>query len=306
MYAQCPACLTTFMVTPAQLAAHGGVVRCGICSTIFQAEQRRLQVPPKTAEATAPMPEESLPKHGKRRRSDRNRRAGDRRRGARIRPERSPLSDNADIPTVTELKALIRPRFPWRAVFWGMADVLLLLLLAAQFLFFYHDALAKNPAWRPVVAGFCQRAGCQLRPLQDVARIDLLQTTIAPHPKYENALRIRTSLVNRAAFPQAYPWMEVSLTNNAGNVIARRTFTPAQYLETPTNAMLDPNVVATTLLDVTNPDAKAVGYEIRLVAPEVPVHAVDAFPVSYHPLKVLRQVTDEITALLYKVVLIFR
>jgi hypothetical protein len=100
-----------------------------------------------------------------------------------------------------------------------------------------------------------------------MALIELLQTSIAPHPKYENALRIRTTLVNRAAFAQAYPWMEISLTNNAGAVIARRAFTPAQYLETPTTGALTPNVVAATLLDVTNPDGKAVGYEIHLVTP---------------------------------------
>ncbi len=61
MYAQCPACLTTFKVTPAQLTARGGMVRCGICSAIFHAKQRLLQVSPTPgAEATAPPREETV------------------------------------------------------------------------------------------------------------------------------------------------------------------------------------------------------------------------------------------------------
>jgi len=305
MYAQCPACLTTFKVTPAQLAAHGGVVRCGICSAVFHADQRRLDVPP-DSEQEAEAREKKATKKNRNKRTGRTRRTSDRRRSDRIRSKAGPVSGDTDIPTVTELKALVKPRFSWRTLFWGFGNVLLLLLLSGQFLFFYHDDLAKKPTWRPVVAEFCRYAGCELRPLEDIALIDLLQTTIAPHPKYERALRIRTTLVNRAAFPQDYPWMEISLTNTAGIVISRRTFTPAQYLETPAKGMLTPNVVATTLLDVTNPDGKAVGYEIRLVMPEAPAHAVNEIPVSLHALNALKQIADEINLLLHKIVLVFR
>ena len=49
--------------------------------------------------------------------------------------------------------------------------------------------------------------------------------------------------------------------------ITRRAFAPIQYSETPLEGALTPNVVATALLDITNPDGKAVGYEIRLVTP---------------------------------------
>jgi predicted Zn finger-like uncharacterized protein len=35
MITRCPACATTFRVTPAHLQAHGGKVRCGRCATVF-------------------------------------------------------------------------------------------------------------------------------------------------------------------------------------------------------------------------------------------------------------------------------
>jgi predicted Zn finger-like uncharacterized protein len=267
MYARCPACLTTFKVTPEQLDARGGMVRCGICSAIFNAELRRLQKPPApAAESTPPTREETVAaKKTKRARGGKSRSASSRRRRSSIETDLTTGSKDAGIPTVTELEGIVKPRSFWRPFFWSLGNLSLMILLAGQILYFYHDELAADPSWRPVVREFCDHAGCELRPRQDIGRIDLLQTSIAPHPKYENALRIRATLVNRAVFAQAYPDMEISLTSNTGSVLARRTFVPTQYLETPTSGELTPNVVATALLDVTNPDNKAVGYEIRLV-----------------------------------------
>jgi predicted Zn finger-like uncharacterized protein len=268
MYTQCPACLTTFKVTPAQLAARGGVVRCGICSAVFHAEQRRLQVPPPASPTVAPEPEEKPPPGtGQRRRAVKERRVTPRRRRDLIRPVPAPSVDAADFPIVTDRKTPARPRPLLRAALWSLGNLAMLLLLAGQFVFFYRDDLAGIPSWRPWVAEFCGYARCELRPLRDIAAIELLQTTIAPHPQYANALRIRTTLVNRAAFAQDYPGMEVSLTDNGGRVIARRTFTPAQYLPATAAGAMPPNVAIASLLDVTNPDTRAVGYEIRLVAP---------------------------------------
>ena len=36
---QCPGCYTRFKVTTEQLIAHNGIVRCGLCSAIFNATE---------------------------------------------------------------------------------------------------------------------------------------------------------------------------------------------------------------------------------------------------------------------------
>ena len=268
MYTQCPACLTTFKITPAQLEAHGGMVRCGVCSGVFQAEQRLLRTPPKSKPTeVVPPPEPPAKKNDRVKRSEKNRRRSGRRRSDKLQAIDEKLAQETDIPIITKQPLFARPRMRLRALLWGFGSLMLLMLLAGQFVYFYRNELATIPDWRPWLVDICLYAGCELRPLRDVARIELLQTSIAPHPQYENALRIRATLVNRAAFRQAYPWMEVSLTGNDGNIITRRTFAPIQYSETPLESFLTPNVVATALLDVANPDAKAVGYEIRLVTP---------------------------------------
>lgn len=262
MYTQCPACLTTFKVSRAQLEARGGMVRCGICSAVFHAEQRLLQV--QLRAKAAPAPPETPVKNDKRLK---NRRRSGRRRVDKLRAIDDKLARDLDIPTITELQKLGRSRVPWRPLLWSLGSLALLALLAGQFLFFYRNELATIPSWRPLVADFCLHAGCELRPWRDIGRIELLQTTIAPHPQYEGALRIRAALVNRAAFRQAWPGMEITLTGHNGDILARRTFSPVQYSETPAEDVLTPNVAATALLDVTNPDGKATGYEMRLVNP---------------------------------------
>lgn len=266
MYTQCPACLTTFKVTPAQLELRAGMVRCGICSAVFHAEQRLLQVAPKSKPAVATPAPEPL-KNDKRNHSAKGRRRSGRRRSDKLRTIDEKLAHAAGIPTITKQPLFAEPPSGSGYLLWAFGCLALLMLLAGQFVYFYRHELATIPTWRPWLEEICDRAGCQLRPLQDIARIELLQTSIAPHPRYENALRLRATLVNRAAFYQAYPRMEVSLTSHSGDVIARRAFSPIQYAEAPLEGVLTPNVVVTALLDITNPDRKAVGYEIRLVTP---------------------------------------
>lgn len=51
MVARCPKCATTFLVTPGQLKARAGKVRCGSCKTVFNALEHLIE---NTAEPAAP------------------------------------------------------------------------------------------------------------------------------------------------------------------------------------------------------------------------------------------------------------
>jgi hypothetical protein len=142
-------------------------------------------------------------------------------------------------------------------------------LLIGQFLYFFSVELARDPALRPAMAEFCDQLGCELGATYDVRQIELADTSIAPHPRYLNALRIRATLINRAPVDQPYPLLEVSLTDSQGRVLARRHFRSPEYLDTSRSAeaTMLPNVAIGARLDVTAPDNRAVGYEIQLVSP---------------------------------------
>ena len=62
MLTRCPACTTSFRVTPDQLKARGGKVRCGKCQTVFNALDSLVDTPPPAAApATAPQSHPAAP-----------------------------------------------------------------------------------------------------------------------------------------------------------------------------------------------------------------------------------------------------
>jgi len=153
---------------------------------------------------------------------------------------------------------------------WIAGSVVLALTATAQAAYFYRDELAAAPMLRPYTLQACEHIGCALRSPYDVGRIELVQPTgIAPHPRLANVLRLRATLVNRAEKAQPLPWLQVSLSDSTGRVLSRRTFAPRDYLEQAAQAATDmaPNLAVGALLDVTNPDNKAAGYEIEFVVP---------------------------------------
>ena len=162
----------------------------------------------------------------------------------------------------------LAPRLQTRLPFWILGNLLLLTIFLAQGIYFYGSDLVRwTPSLKPVLAAACQRMGCTLTPPQDINLIDLVEARVAPHPKFNKALRIRATLVNRAPFSQAFPVMEVTLSDNSGQVVARRAFKPSEYLEKSgaEDTLMPPNVAIPVLLDVTHPDNRALGYEIRLL-----------------------------------------
>lgn len=250
MYTRCPECRTPFRITRAQLTARGGLVRCGKCQGVFSASEHLLWFAP-TAET---------PANGTFIVDEPKRRTRRKRRTAHADDRTDPA-----IPTISEL-SWARPQRRLHPLAWATINVALLVGLLAQGLYFYRNELARHNALQAVVAEYCFWLGCDIDTSEPWVAPELGTTTIAPHPRFANALRLRAVLVNRADAPQLHPRMEIVLTDSTGTVLARRIFQPRDYLEAPTPDM-QPNVAVPALVDLTNPDGKAVGYEIRLLPP---------------------------------------
>jgi predicted Zn finger-like uncharacterized protein len=297
MYTQCPQCQVFFRITTEQLAARRGVVRCGKCGSVFRADQQLFKKLPHKAETITRGGE----KPGRRRR-------------AATPPGQSPLAPPATLPLFPPPPA----QRPAQLALWSVAGAVAAVVLAAQFAHFYRVELARHAPLRPYVELYCEWLDCETEPPPDVNRIDF-ETSIAPHPRYVNALRLRADLVNRANYAQPFPRIEVTLTDSEGRTLARRAFEASRYLahaaveaatapslargpadvqdarmsrrpgmaesgldsRTESRAMrqgrrgdgfdpigeddMAPNVAHHALLDLTNPDNRAVGYEVRLL-----------------------------------------
>ncbi|GMR21122.1 MAG: hypothetical protein BMS9Abin36_1721 [Gammaproteobacteria bacterium] len=239
MYTRCPQCKTTFAITQDQLGTREGLVRCGHCTAIFKADKYIIKQSGKTSADEVARIEHatSAPQHRR-------------------------------LPTVAELLASGRRRT--RNVhtgFWASAIVVLSLVWAGQYAWFHRYALLRDTQVRSYVAKVCGKLGCGIPVLQDVGLVELLDTRVTPHRGYENALRIKATLVNRARFAQPYPRLEVTLTDREGKMISRRVFDASQYLKKKSeNALkLLPNIAAGVLLEISYPSDKAQGYEVRLL-----------------------------------------
>jgi predicted Zn finger-like uncharacterized protein len=243
MYTRCPECQTAFRVTIAQLKARDGLVRCGRCEAIFRADLRLFAPADSRSASDAADTETQM--------------------FIDLAPDQADARLRADIPVVSDLSLLL-PRRKWTSALWFVAAVALSVLWVGQFAYFYRDELAELPELRPALIRACLLLQCEIAATTATVP-ELLQTSIAPHPRYANALRIRANLVNRTDQPLAYPLVQVSITDSAGGLLARRAFAPREYLTAGSAASaLAPNELAQALLDVTNPDNKAAGSEVQL------------------------------------------
>ena len=250
MYTRCPECRTPFRITRTQLTARGGLVRCGKCQAVFSASEHLLWFAPAAETPANETPTVDEPKRRTRRK----------RRGAHTDDRNDPA-----IPTISEL-SWARPPRRLHPLVWATINVALLVGLLVQGLYFYRHEIARNEALQPLVAQYCYWLACDIDTAEPWVAPELGTTTIAPHPRFANALRLRAVLVNRTDTPKLHPRMEIALTDSTGTVLARRIFQPRDYLEAPTPDM-QPNVAVPALVDLTNPDGKAVGYEIQLLPP---------------------------------------
>ena len=242
MYTRCPDCQTAYRITIAQLKARDGLVRCGRCDSVFRADLHLFAPPAGTPPVEAP------------------RERAEEQETLRLRDK--------EIPIITDTSIFQAPQRGLPAPIWVLGALALAALLVGQFAYFYRDELAQVPALRPPLARFCAHLGCELAPLVGAAVPELVETRIAPHPRYSNVLRLRARLVNRSEREQPLPLLQVSLTDSEGRLLARRTFAPHHYVQPPArpDAPMPPNIVVDALLDVTNPDEKAAGFEIQLFA----------------------------------------
>jgi len=253
VYTRCPQCETTFRLTAAQLKARHGQVRCGRCQSIFQADQHLVERPPKAAKNTA------------------------RKRASRKPPGREHAIPVAVTSTAAPERATAAAentpapaRIPKLTPFWLAGSLVLMLVLLAQGVVFYGQPLGRQiPLIQPLIEAVCGILPCQhLAPI-DMRRIDLSETQVTPHPRYDRALRVKATIVNRADHAQPYPLLEVSLIDNQGHLVARRAYPPRDYLKKPETiaAGLPPHVAVHVGLDITSPGAKASGYEVLLLSP---------------------------------------
>ena len=146
-----------------------------------------------------------------------------------------------------------------------MGAFVLLLSLGAQIGYAERSAILDDATARPLLERVCESVGCRLPLRHDPSALELLSREIRPHPSVPNALIISATLRNAAKFPQAFPAVEITLSDLDENRIAMRRFSAQEYLG-DTRAIasgLAPGATAALVFEVADPGKNAVAFEFK-------------------------------------------
>jgi predicted Zn finger-like uncharacterized protein len=224
MVTRCPSCATSFRVYSEQLSVRAGHVRCGQCSTIFDARAALIaqtpepseppieEVPPTRTESARAPPVVSLPVVP----------------SFPVQPEISLAEAEPEFNFGREARR--RSRILSALASGGI--VVLSLLFAAQVVHAFRGDLAvAAPTMRPWLEAACRVVRCSIPLPRDASYISIESSELASERGVSGMFTLSGVLRNRAGFAQAYPGIELTLTNTSDRAIARRVLMPADYLD---------------------------------------------------------------------------
>lgn len=204
MITRCPTCGTAFRVTEQQLGAREGRVRCGRCDTLFDANATLSSDPVTRPPRDKPAP----PTSGS--------------MAVLLGTERNPPFDFG--PQAS------RPR----SRLWWLGSLLLLLALAVQGGYRYRGEIAVLvPEAKPLLERICIELGCDVPLPRRAELLSIESSDLQADGTRPSVMVLTATLRNRAAFVQAFPALELSLTSAEGQTVARRVLTPRDYVAPP-------------------------------------------------------------------------
>ncbi len=145
-----------------------------------------------------------------------------------------PESAEAEEPPSRLRRARARKGIPgW--VF-ALGSVVAALVLAGQLAYVYRVALAARlPAMKPALAAGCALLGCSVPLPHDINFISIDSYEMTAQPDQPAVVVLRAALRNAAPYREAFPMLELTLTNDANQVLARRILRPVDYAPPGTN-----------------------------------------------------------------------
>jgi predicted Zn finger-like uncharacterized protein len=304
MITKCPSCATTFRVTPPQLQAQRGMVRCGRCAMVFDGFKTLATLrddspldanPPGAAPGAAPVvpkdrlqpPIEIAPATPLAQAApviaEAPSRVADeivpvpaeelRSAAARSEPEVPAPTQPGVVTDVDEIFSapFAAETLPTRRRGgWALGIVVLLLALVVQGAYFYRGEIASRiPELRPHLDRVCGFLHCKVALPQQPRQISIEASDMqALDPAHPGQIALTATLRNQATIVLGYPALDVVLTNSKDHTVARRIFLPAEYLDAAKDprAGIPANAEVTVKLNLDSGDLGAAGFRLDLLA----------------------------------------
>ena len=139
----------------------------------------------------------------------------------------SNFDDLADKSKLNPNIAAKRSR-PW---LWLLCALLLLLTATAQMVYFLRNDIAiYYPNTKPYLVQVCKHIACSIELPKKIEFIVIDDSDIKEDVDHAGLMRLTSTLINQAGFNQAYPNLELTLTDVEDKPKLRRIFKPNEYL----------------------------------------------------------------------------
>ena len=263
MYTQCPECLTIYKIAADVIGQGHGSARCGHCAAMFDVLRSLVDTLPDETPEQLPLhridsvpPQLTVPAL---------RPQGDQ-QSLLFNPDermRRPSTPRPATPAFARgSNGAYRAALNWP---WLLGAAVLALSLLVEIGYAKRAPLFDDARVRPWLDKACETLGCRLPLRREPSRLALLSRDIRPHPSVPNGLIISASLRNDAPFAQAFPDVEIVLSDLDENRIAMRRFHPQEYLgdARAIAAGMAPGATAALVFEVADPGKNAVAFEFK-------------------------------------------
>ena len=296
---RCPACHTAFNVTTGQLKVADGLVRCGGCLHVFNAQPSaedplsgKEATPNQMAAATqAPTPiiakrttrtpaaspeaahqPQSIQQDAKPRAQQSNQLSKQLtkqltkppiKQPTKQQPIQLPLPDNDFEPYEETLIEGALARY-----ITNFFIISLVALCMTQVFWFQKDQWIQEERFRPIYKALYTLIEQPLPARRSPDLIINKQFIIQPHEELADAIRISILLENAADFSQPFPALQLIFTDLKGRITAQRTLPASEYINTqlfPQQLMPSRQPIQIQL-DMMAPGRRAVGYQLNLIS----------------------------------------
>jgi predicted Zn finger-like uncharacterized protein len=145
-----------------------------------------------------------------------------------------------------------------------------LLFIAAVLLcaYFLRSEIARQfPPIKPLLERACVPLKCTIELARNLDLIAIGDSDMQEDDTYQSVIKFSSSIKNNANYPQAYPSLELTLTDNDDRAVIKKLITPKLYLVSKEKIKhgLDPNETATIKLSFHVDDPSVASYRILLL-----------------------------------------
>lgn len=150
----------------------------------------------------------------------------------------------------------------------GLINFILFMVILLICAYFLRTEIANRfPPIKPLLERACVPLKCTVDLSKNLNLITIGDSDMQEDDTYQSVIKFSSSLQNNANYPQAYPSLELTLTDNNDRAVIKKLITPKLYLVSKEKVKrgLDANETATIKLSFHVADPSVASYRVLLL-----------------------------------------